>query len=223
MIFKLLSVLCLVFLYRKILEAIYTRKLRRKFVFWQFLTLLDLLLFAIVLIWLISERVWVISRIPASYSGERRALEFLMQIDNMREFNFTDCTAFILSIMWIRVAMLFRITKLLGPLIKIIFALMRTFMLFFILYLLSLFSFSSVGILLFLEMDQFSSLYKAMIFLFGSSLGEFDFSVFDAITLDYKEYGHAFYVFFLIVNLVLLLNLLIAILSKTYAILEPKR
>ena len=72
-------------------------------------------------------------------------------------------------------------------------------------------------------MDQFSSLYKAMIFLFGSSLGEFDFSVFDAITLDYKEYGHAFYVFFLIVNLVLLLNLLIAILSKTYAILEPKR
>ena len=52
----------------------------------------------------------------------------------MEQFNFTDCIAFILSIMWIRVMMLFRITKLLGPTLKMIYAMMRTFMVFFILY-----------------------------------------------------------------------------------------
>ena len=210
----------LVFLYRKLLEAIYTRKLRRRFVFWQYSTITDCFLAATLGSWLLFEWMFIKRAIPDSLTEDKKALEYVVNIRVM-VVDHRIYVSIILAIMWERVALLFRITAFLGPMLKIFFAMMRTIAVFLILYLISIVSFSSVGVVLFIGMEPFDSLYNAMIFLFSSSLGEFDFTVFDQL-VEGILYGHVFYVSFLIMELILLLNLLIAILSNTYAMLEQK-
>ena len=82
--------------------------------------------------------------------------------------------------------------------------------------------FGSVGILLFPDIDEFSSYRKAFNYLFEASLGGFDSSIFDSMSTKPPLHGYAFHNVFLIVNLVLLLNLLIAILSSTYHELQHR-
>ena len=82
--------------------------------------------------------------------------------------------------------------------------------------------FASIGNLLFSSVDQYSSLYNALKTLFSSSLGNFDFSTL-ANNNKSQNLGDIFLVIFVILNNILLLNLLIAILSSTYALLEGKK
>ena len=130
--------------------------------------------------------------------------------------------ASLLSIMWLRVFMVFRVTWFLGPLIKMFFAMFWDIIIFLLLYGLLLLTFASIGLLLFTDLHQFQTLYNAMIYCFGASLGNFDFELFETSISTKLEYAHLYLTLFLLINMVLVLNLLIAILSKTYAFLEPQ-
>jgi len=59
--------------------------------------------------------------------------------------------------------------------------------------------------------------------LFLASIGHWDFDVFEqAVFFIRPEYGFYFLLVFLIVNLILLLNLVIAIMSDTYVVFKNK-
>jgi predicted transcriptional regulator len=74
---------------------------------------------------------------------------------------------------------------------------------------------------MFLDIPKFSNYTDAAIFMFSSSLGSFDFSVFEnEVQLLDKEYGYIYLTLFLIISNITLLNFLIAILSNTYTILQ---
>ena len=82
--------------------------------------------------------------------------------------------------------------------------------------------FASIGIILFPDVTDFASYTSAFQNLFEGSLGNFDTSIFHNISTRDPNVGYYYYNLFLLVNLVLLLNLLIAILSNTYSELQPK-
>ena len=56
---------------------------------------------------------------------------------------------------------------------------------------------------------------------FESALGNWDFSIYDQVDSELKRwYGITFHIIVLLVNMLLLLNLVIAIMSDTYALYE---
>lgn len=87
---------------------------------------------------------------------------------------------------------------------------------FFLLYLIILISFASVGNLAFFYSDSYGNLFDAIITLFSSSIGGFNFKILNSL------FGKLFLCVFLIISLIMLLNLLIAILSATYSYYETK-
>lgn len=124
--------------------------------------------------------------------------------------------------LWLRILLLFRLTRFLGPLVKMIQNMMNDIMIFMILFVTQLIIFASMGTLLFASVDEYGSLYDALKTLFSAALGDFSFDTL-ADNNKNKYIGDSFLIIFIILNTILLLNLLIAILSSTYAMLEDKK
>ena len=124
--------------------------------------------------------------------------------------------------LWIRIMMLFKLTRFLGPLVKMVENMLNDIAIFMVLFVIELIIFASIGSLLFSSISSFDSLYTSLKTLFSYALGNFDF-----VTLannDKSEILGTLYVIIVVVaNNILILNLLIAILSSTYALLESKK
>ena len=118
--------------------------------------------------------------------------------------------------MWLRVLLIFRGSEFLGPFLKVIQKMAKNMATFFLLYLIVLISFASVGNLAFFYSNNYANLQDAIITLFGSSIGGFDFKILNSL------FGKIFLALFLVISLIMLLNLLIAILSATYSYYETK-
>eukprot|EP00347_Sterkiella_histriomuscorum_P005768 403355340 len=73
-----------------------------------------------------------------------------------------------------------------------------------------------MGMLLFAELPLFNSIADTLIMLIQSSLGQWDLEMYDNLSLG-AYIGKSYHLMFLIVNMVLLLNLMIAILSTTFS------
>ena len=124
-------------------------------------------------------------------------------------------------LMWVDLLYRFRLTRYFGPLIKMISQMLQDISVFLLLYVMQLVVFACVAHILFPEIDSYSSVYKGVKTLFDSSLGSYSF-----VTLEGNQrsdlLGDFFLIFFLFVNHILLINLLIAILSSTYAYYETQ-
>ena len=108
---------------------------------------------------------------------------------NDSDYDFRNFISLVLVVMWLRVFMVFRVSSVLGPLIKMFTSMLRDIATFLALYFISLFMFSAVGVLLFPDVEQFTSLYNAVYYLFEASLGNFDSSIFDQMITKDKEWG----------------------------------
>ena len=103
--------------------------------------------------------------------------------------------------------------RIVGPLLKIILELGRDFFNFFSILFLTLLTFACVGVILLESNENFTTFTNAIVTLLSWTLGSFSFSEVEANGIV----GKAFMSFYLIISMVLLLNLLIAVLSSTYA------
>ena len=119
--------------------------------------------------------------------------------------------------MWVRVFLTLRVTTLLGPLIKMILAMLRDLGVFIMIYSISIALFCFIGMIMFPELEEYSTAYKTFVHLFSTSLGEYDFSLYQSLITTDPEYGEIYLIAFLVVYLILLLNLLIALMSNTYS------
>ena len=64
--------------------------------------------------------------------------------------------------------------------------------------------------------------YDTILLLYNTSFGEYDFAMFDVYE-DYPEkkyIGHVFLIIFIFVNLILLLNMVVAMMTDTYALMS---
>ena len=114
---------------------------------------------------------------------------------------------------WIRVLFLFRLNRTLGPLIKIILHMSRDISKFLFLLALVLVTFACIGKIEF-SVPEFSTFADSIITLYSWMLGLFTFTSMEPEGMK----GVLYLAFYLLVNMILLLNLLIAILSTTFSL-----
>ena len=95
---------------------------------------------------------------------------------------------------------------------------------FMIIYLILVVMFSIVANLNFIFVcpDEYGSLFGSLMIILDSSMGNYDFSIFDQVEdPNVKNYGKGFLMVTVIIFTILILNLIIAILSNTYNIFDP--
>lgn len=138
------------------------------------------------------------------------------------DFHFDWLIAAVSFFFWMRLLMMLQLTKWFGPLIAITSAMIVDMATFFGIFIINLLAFSCVGILIFAKLARYENMTRTFVMLFETSFGTWDLTMYDP--LDDKKYiGVAFHCIFIIVNLLVLLNLVIAIMSDTYAILSEQK
>jgi len=115
-----------------------------------------------------------------------------------------------------------QLTQNYGPMLTIIFEMLEDLGIFLVLWILLLLIFSSSGFIIFNELAAYKILYSVFIVHFEASLGNWALKIYDGLSLDDRT-GEIFHLTSVIINMILMLNLVIAILSETYARLAPQR
>jgi len=79
-------------------------------------------------------------------------------------------------------------------------------------------AFALVASMAFVQVPQFNGFYNTVIYLFGASFGSFSLALFDKVYDQTQIFiGQGFLIFFVFINLLLLLNMVIAMMADTYA------
>ena len=126
---------------------------------------------------------------------------------------------------WLKLLLRFQITKVFGPLFKVIIKMFQELVLFMAFWLVVLLAFTSVYNLIFANVAELENNFLVIFYkLFEYSQGAFDVSIYCQETDSITCYvGRGFMIFFLLFNSILILNFVIAILSSTYAFYEDKK
>ena len=107
-----------------------------------------------------------------------------------------------------------RVTRVLGPMVNIIFKMLKDVFIFCILLILVLVLFTCIGQVSFSGSTGFDSFFNTFKLLFSAALGDFSFDGYYRVVV--------FLMIYLLVNLVLMLNLLIALLSNTFSMYSSR-
>ena len=143
------------------------------------MTALDVCILCVLVVWQV-RLVYTWERdVDSSLTGADYEFALLGVMASDENYDFRDFISIILICMWLKVFLIFRVTTFLGPLIKMCIAMVSDIFVFLILFALSLLMFACVGIVLFPDVEKFSSLYNSVVYLFQASLGEYDFTIFD--------------------------------------------
>ena len=105
----------------------------------------------------------------------------------------------------------------LGVLILIIVKMAIKVLKFLVLYFTIILAFSFVGYGMFYDIEEYSTIFKSYNTMFKSSLGGYDYSIYDNSVKSSSTAGRIYLSIYLLVSTILLLNFLIAILNDTYA------
>lgn len=131
---------------------------------------------------------------------------------------------------WIKLLLRLKVTEKFGPLFKVIEMMIIDLGIFLVLWVFILIMFSSSACMIFAQIDQFSDFFNVLFMYLEYSLGSWNTKIycnhdFDGdIDLNYLcNIGKLYTTVFLLANMVLLLNLVIAILSSTFKYYEDKR
>ena len=104
-----------------------------------------------------------------------------------------------------------------------IFAMMQLLMQFMVLTLLQLFMFGCIAALTLSDNPNFANLYLAIKTYLMSALGSFDLDQYEDYQGFKRWFGLALHVLVLFANMILLINLLIALMSDQYARMSEQR
>ena len=131
--------------------------------------------------------------------------------------------AAITALFWFRCLLLLQLSETFGPLIQMIYAMFLVFGQFTVLYLIELLTFSCIAALSLTDNPAFSNLFNAFRTYLSASLGEFDLHQYDEYPGFKGTFGMALHILVLFINMILIINLLIAIMSDTYSRLASAR
>jgi len=121
---------------------------------------------------------------------------------------------------WLRIFFSLQLTKPFGPMITIFYSMGGDLIKFFVLWGLLLSAFTSAAFFLFNELDSFKDFYSTFVVFFEASLGNWLLVIYQDLSLG-NEVGEIYHCLVVVANMVLMLNLVIAILSETYGRLSP--
>ncbi|CDW85311.1 transient receptor potential cation subfamily member 4 [Stylonychia lemnae] len=137
-------------------------------------------------------------------------------------FRFDILLAIHTGFLWLKVMLLLKLTRMFGPLIKIVESMLVDIGQFAVVWIINLVFFACVGMLLFGEIEVYDHFQDTIIMFIESALGDWNLHIYDDLKIG-PYFGKIYHLVFLIFNMVLMLNLMIAILSTTFSILQEKK
>jgi hypothetical protein len=150
----------------------------------------------------------------------------LVNLSEDMDFKFQYLLAVQIACLFLKVGYIMQFNDQLGPLYKIVGKMTKDFLNFLIIYAILIIMFSIVGNLLFIiEIpDHYGSLFESILTIFDASLGNYSFAVFEGKYISDRTEAIGKVYLFIVVLLfnILVLNLIIAILSNTFNMFEPK-
>ena len=219
-----ISVVSFFYPFRIILEIIFAYKTKRNISLLTFSNILDMTFCIVFMYRLVKEYAYYEVDLDNYSQSHRKAIRYY---ENIYEFNNDEILIDVIYwigafCLWVRLLFMFRLTKFLGPLIKMIASMIWEIIIFMILFIIVLIIYSSIGTLLFYTVASYQDFWTTFITLFSAALGNFDFTV---LTSQPKGQltGDLYLASFLILNCILFLNLLVAILTTTYTNFEAKK
>ena len=191
---------------------------------------IDMTIFGLVVFWWQAFEVYSNSHLDFPLFGEPE--DSIYEISLMRSiiydieydiFHTDYLLAAITALFWFRCIVLLRLSEYFGPIIEMIYAMLILFVQFMILYVLELVTFSCIAALTISENPNFANLFEALRTYLDASLGNFDLRQYDDYEGFKGSFGLILHVLVLFVNMILIINLLIAIMSDTYARMSDLR
>ena len=138
-------------------------------------------------------------------------------------FHFDYLLAAVAALMWFRLLFMLELNFWIGPLIGIIVSMTFDLFKFILLFGVQLIAFTCVGMLCFTEIPDYHTAHSTVLMLFLSTMGAFDLSKYETYYGDGTNkyyFGIIFHVVFILLNMVIILNVLIAIMATTYGMFE---
>jgi len=146
----------------------------------------------------------------------------IYDIDN-EIFHVDFLMAAINALLWIRCIIYLRLSEMFGPIIVMIYNMAKLVASFMLLYLMGLLTFACIAVLTLHEDSNFSDLYESIRTYMMASLGNFDLYQYDEIGGWKQYFGVFLHLTVIFFNMILMINLFIAMMSSTYIVLEGLR
>ena len=138
--------------------------------------------------------------------------------DDNDGFQFQFLLAAIAFLIWLKLFFSFKTTRLFGPMIQIMEKMFVDLIRFLLVWIVQLTAFSCVLTIAYGDIGEFKHLEYSFLYLIEAALGNWDFDAFDNIENEViKKLGIWIIMVFLILNMVLMLNLVIAIMSQSFS------
>lgn len=126
------------------------------------------------------------------------------------------------TLLWIKVAYCFKLINLTGAIFAILTKLFMEMLTYAIFYFSVLFLFAVVGVVLFNDLEEFSALHTVLFTLFKATIQEFDADKMQEARVG-AFIGYLYYIAFLILNIILIINLIVAKLGHAYKLHNADR
>ena len=114
----------------------------------------------------------------------------------------------------------FEFTPTFGPLYKMMQRMFIDLVKFLVLWIIQLVCFSSVATLMLGSLPSFSSFNSSVLYFCEAGLGQYKMNRFHQTNDNLENFGQYFHIFFLVINGILMMNLIIAIMSSSYATMK---
>ena len=138
-------------------------------------------------------------------------------------FNYDYMLGAFTAAIWIRCIILLQLTESFGPLIVMIANMIVIVLKFLVLYLLGVLTFACVALLTLSELPAYEDLFESFRTFVNASLGSYDLYMYDGFSNWKKYYGIGLHLAVLFYNMLIVINLLIAIMSDEYGRLQEVR
>lgn len=152
----------------------------------------------------------------------------MSNFENNYSFGYNALFSIQIFCLCFKIAEVIQFNNEIGPLLKIVGKMGNDFLNFLTIYIILIIMFSIVGnINFFLYCEDYSNLFASLVIMLDSSMGNFEFSVFDSIeelggSPVLKNTGIIYMFLTVLIFTILILNLIIAILSNTYNLFAIK-
>lgn len=221
-----LCFLNLMYLFQHLIQLIFIKRMGRFYEFPNVTQTSDLVLFVCsitIILWYdqINKGVPVVQGV----NQEQFELILLQNFTTTVNFKFQYLFSAMILCLFMKISPVIEFNQAIGPLLKIVQKMASDFMNFILIYLILVIMFSIIGNLNFhFDIPEFSTFFDSLIIIVDSSMGNFDFSIFNQIEDDpeFLFIGKIYLCFVVVTFPILILNLIIAILSNTYNIYDPK-
>lgn len=120
-------------------------------------------------------------------------------------------------LLWVRVMNFMRYLEELGKFVSVVRKLIPEIFLFFMMYIVNLFFFSTIAVAAFRDLKEYNTLWEAFKTLFYASFGTFDYDILEGNTTMGKNFGITFMSIFLTINIGLFMSVFVAIITVLFA------